>query len=268
MQAATAHKIVVVSMVGTAGVVVVGDFAKGDTPSARSLLGLGVVFALLAGASDVAPEAAGPFAGLVFAGAALTKGAPAFDALAHAAQSKAGLGGGSSPDFSSGTSGADTQGAGSPATTTGGASGANRDAPPSARARAAVTFARSAIGTPYVFGGTTRKGFDCSGLTQWAYRLAGVSIPRTSEEQHSAGFPKIPWGAFAPGDLIFSDWGDGQASPGHVVMYAGGGQTIAAPHSGATVELEPLSTFAGAPYRGACRPAPKAGANTLAHTTG
>ena len=123
----------------------------------------------------------------------------------------------------------------------------------------AVAFARGAIGTPYVWGGESSNGYDCSGLVQAAYSHAGKSIPRTSEEQWNAGYPDVPWGRWAPGDLIFSQWpGDG-TSPGHVVIYEGAGWTIAAPHTGTTVEREPVDTFKGSPYVGSKRPAPLSG---------
>lgn len=131
-----------------------------------------------------------------------------------------------------------------------------RDQSASAVALRAVAYCRGAIGTPYVWGGTTPNGYDCSGLVWAAYDSSGQSIPRTSEEQWAAGFMDVSWGEWAPGDLIFSQWpGDG-ASPGHVVIYEGDGWTIAAPHTGVTVEREPVSTFQGRPYVGSKRPAP------------
>lgn len=132
----------------------------------------------------------------------------------------------------------------------------------------AVHTARAAIGTPYRFGGVTPNGFDCSGLCQYSYKVAGLSIPRTSEEQYGAGYMEVPWGQFAPGDLIFSQWpGDG-TSPGHVVIYEGDGWTIAAPHTGVTVEREPVDTFRGAPYVGTRRPAPLSGATVATDSSG
>lgn len=62
------------------------------------------------------------------------------------------------------------------------------DAPASGRAAAAVAAARSALGRPYVWGANGPHGFDCSGLTQWAYAQAGVALPRTSQAQRYAGF--------------------------------------------------------------------------------
>lgn len=142
------------------------------------------------------------------------------------------------------------------------------DVQPSAQAQRAVAAARSVIGVPYLWGGVTPNGFDCSGLCQWAYLQAGKRIPRTSEEQWGAGYLHVPWGGWAPGDLIFSQWpGDG-ATPGHVVMYIGGGETIAAPHTGTTVQVEKVETFGGQHYVGSVRPAPLKGAQLVAPAHG
>lgn len=142
------------------------------------------------------------------------------------------------------------------------------DESPTALAARAVAVARAQIGVPYMWGGVTPNGFDCSGLCQYAYKVAGKAIPRTSQEQAAAGYPKVARDAWAPGDLIFSDFpGDTGGSPGHVVMYAGQGQCISAPHTGATVEYEPVSTFTGSVYRGSVRPSgPASGVPTLTPT--
>lgn len=133
------------------------------------------------------------------------------------------------------------------------------DALASAVALRALDYCRAAIGVPYQFGGTSRKtGYDCSGLVWAGYTAAGApsTFPRTSEDQWGADFPKVAWGAWAPGDLVFSDWNDGQPSPGHVVIYAGNGWTIAAPERGTTVQFEHVSTFAPPHYVGSSRPYP------------
>lgn len=102
--------------------------------------------------------------------------------------------------------------------------------------------AHSQLGVPYLWGGTTPgKGLDCSGLVQYAYAKAGISIPRTTYEQFKKGSP-VKWGKFRPGDLIFSDF-EGSGSPSHVVMYIGNGKVIAAPHTGSRVQIEDLSVF-------------------------
>lgn len=112
----------------------------------------------------------------------------------------------------------------------------------SAAGQAAVDAARSAIGTPYRWGGTGHDGFDCSGLTQWAWRQAGVDIPRTAEAQTVGR--QVSAEELAPGDLVVWD--------GHVAMYAGDGQIIEA---GDPVQTNPLrTTNMGMPFKGFYRP--------------
>lgn len=91
-----------------------------------------------------------------------------------------------------------------------------------------------AKGVPYVYGGTSMSGFDCSGLVQYVYGQAGFNLPRTSEEQASVG-KAVQEHDLQPGDLILSQWPGDDASPGHVAIYAGGGTLIEAPHTGENV---------------------------------
>jgi hypothetical protein len=91
------------------------------------------------------------------------------------------------------------------------------------------------IGTPYVWGGDRPGGFDCSGLVYYALRTIGItSVPRTSEEQWG-WVHKISKSQLRPGDLVFEQW-PGEASPGHVAIYVGGGQIIQAPQPGENVQ--------------------------------
>ncbi|MBD0708451.1 MULTISPECIES: NlpC/P60 family protein [unclassified Streptomyces] len=107
--------------------------------------------------------------------------------------------------------------------------------PASSRAAAAVLAARSVIGRPYVWGATGPSAFDCSGLMVWAYRQAGVSLPRTSQAQRYAG-RQVPLSQAQPGDLVTYR---GDAS--HVALYAGNGQVIHAPYPGARVRYDPVN---------------------------
>ncbi len=112
---------------------------------------------------------------------------------------------------------------------------------------AAVAAAESQLGVPYVWGGESPgHGFDCSGLTQWAWATAGVSIPRVASAQ-AAALPRVSLNALEPGDLLFYYNLDGDNTIDHVVMYVGSGpygtQTIIqAPYTGATVQYAPLFT--------------------------
>ncbi len=90
---------------------------------------------------------------------------------------------------------------------------------PNQRAAAAVHAALSQRGVPYVWGGTTPDGFDCSGFTQWAYRQAGLELPRLAQDQDTAGF-QVAQSQLQPGDLAV--WS------GHVAMYIGNGQLVEA----------------------------------------
>jgi cell wall-associated NlpC family hydrolase len=114
------------------------------------------------------------------------------------------------------------------------------------RAAQAVAFARAQLGKPYAWGATGPSSYDCSGLTQAAWRSAGVSLPRTTYAQIGAG-RRVPRGALAPGDLVVF-------YPGvtHVGLYIGGGKMIHAPHPGAPVRVAPVDEM---PFAGAVRPA-------------
>lgn len=124
-----------------------------------------------------------------------------------------------------------------------GLSGAPAGAPNS-RASAAVSYAYKALGSPYVWGATGPDAFDCSGLTQAAYRSAGVGLPRTTYAQIAAG-ERIPRSQLQPGDLVFFYRGIS-----HVGLYVGNGQMIHAPNPSAPVRLAPISQM---PFAGATR---------------
>ncbi|MFI7497295.1 NlpC/P60 family protein [Streptomyces sp. NPDC049687] len=106
--------------------------------------------------------------------------------------------------------------------------------PASGRAAAALAAARSALGKPYIWGANGPSGFDCSGLVQWSYAQAGVSLPRTSQAQAHAGRP-VPLSQAQPGDIVTY-----RSDASHVGMYAGNGQVIHAPYPGAPVRYDPV----------------------------
>ncbi|WP_063798230.1 bifunctional lytic transglycosylase/C40 family peptidase [Streptomyces sp. 150FB] len=128
-----------------------------------------------------------------------------------------------------------------------------------AQASTAINAAAAMIGTPYSWGGgntagpstgiccspaghtgTDIAGFDCSGLTLYAYARAGITLPRTAAQQYAASEPVKP-GEQQPGDLIF--YGSSAASIHHVGIYIGGGWMINAPRPGTQVRIDPMDSM-------------------------
>lgn len=125
-------------------------------------------------------------------------------------------------------------------------SGAGSGPAPAPRAGGVVSIAMQYLGVPYVWGGASPAGFDCSGLVMYVYSQVGISLPHSAAAQYEAGTP-ISQSELAPGDLVF--FGDGGIE--HVGIYIGGGSMIQAPYPGTVVQISPLS--GGGTYRGACR---------------
>lgn len=131
----------------------------------------------------------------------------------------------------------------------GGGGGQHYHGPTGTQAQKAVAFAYDQLGCPYVFGGTgpCGSGFDCSGLTSSAWAYAGISIPRTSEEQ--AGLPAVARADLQPGDIVEF------AGDSHVGLYVGGNEVIDAPQPGMNVEKISLNDpWYASNYDGAVRP--------------
>jgi peptidoglycan DL-endopeptidase CwlO len=107
------------------------------------------------------------------------------------------------------------------------------------------------VGKPYRWGATGPASFDCSGLVRFAYADAGLSLPRTSRQQWSAG-RHVRVADLRPGDLVF--WAHDPADPAtihHVGMYVGQGLMVHAHHTGALVRVDAVRPGG---YTGATRP--------------
>ena len=118
-------------------------------------------------------------------------------------------------------------------------------------AQVALSFALDQLGKPYVWGAEGPVSYDCSGLTMRAYESAGYQLPRTAAEQSMVGTP-VDVADLLPGDLLFyaTDPSD-LSTVHHVVMYAGAGLVVHAPHAGDVVRLGPM--WLGPEYAGAVR---------------
>ncbi|GAA2133551.1 hypothetical protein GCM10009760_09880 [Kitasatospora kazusensis] len=108
---------------------------------------------------------------------------------------------------------------------------------------AAISFAESKLGQAYVYGGTSDGGWDCSGLTQAAYRQAGISLPRVAADQADAT-TRVSLDSLQPGDLLF--WSNNGSNSGvyHVAMYVGNGEYVEAANPSAGVKTESISNWA------------------------
>jgi peptidoglycan DL-endopeptidase CwlO len=109
-----------------------------------------------------------------------------------------------------------------------------------------VGIAMQYLGIPYVYGGSTPAGFDCSGFTMYVFAQVGVSLPHNAAAQYGVGTP-VDRSQLQPGDLVFFN------GLGHVGIYIGGGSFIHSPHTGDVVKISSLSGWYSSTWVGARR---------------
>ncbi|GMA24734.1 hydrolase [Luteimicrobium album] len=137
-----------------------------------------------------------------------------------------------SPSSSTSASSASDSGTSDSGTSdSGSSSSSSSSVPSSANGSKIIAIASRYVGVPYVYGGTTPSGFDCSGFTSYVYAQIGISLPRSSSAQHYAG-TIVSRAEAKPGDLIWT--------PGHVAIYAGGNTIIDAPRPGKTIQFRSM----------------------------
>ncbi|MEA4920242.1 MAG: NlpC/P60 family protein [Clostridiaceae bacterium] len=103
-----------------------------------------------------------------------------------------------------------------------------------------IDYASTLLGTPYVYGGASPKGFDCSGFTKYVYSHFNISLPHSSSSQYKSSVTKISRSELQVGDLVF--FSSGGSGVGHVGIYVGGGSFIHAPSAGKSVCYDSLDS--------------------------
>ncbi len=122
----------------------------------------------------------------------------------------------------------------------------NPVAPPPGNYSGVVAIAMRYLGVPYVWGGESPSGFDCSGFVMYVYAQVGVSLPHNAAMQYGYGSP-VSMSQLEPGDLVFF------YGLGHMGIYIGGGSFIHAPHTGDVVKISPLGGYYSSVFVGARR---------------
>jgi peptidoglycan DL-endopeptidase CwlO len=119
-------------------------------------------------------------------------------------------------------------------------------APPPATHGGVVGIAMQYLGTPYIYGGASPSGFDCSGFVMYVYAQVGVSLPHNAAAQYGSGTP-VDRSQLQPGDLVFFN------GLGHNGIYVGGGSFIHSPHTGDVVKISSMTGWYASTYVGARR---------------
>lgn len=244
MDKKSAQTAVVVSAAGCFAFTALTAITGGGLKNAgKSFIGEAFIFLALAAGADVAPGVAGPFSYLVLATVGLTDGTKALKALDNI----------HSPTGDKANAITNAQAAAvnpqSPLdTNSGGTTPSLGGLNGSALAALIVKEAKSFQGTPYVLGGSSPSGFDCSGLVYYlGQKYAGITLPRRSQDQAKAGTAVSSILTAKPGDLLFftiSHAEGGEGTPNdHEGIYLGNGMMIEAPHTGDVVKIAPLQGF-------------------------
>ena len=113
-----------------------------------------------------------------------------------------------------------------------------------------LNYAAQFLGVPYVYGGSTPSGFDCSGFTSYVFKNTVGSIPRVAQAQYDAT-TRVSLENLLPGDLVF--FGSSAYSISHVGIYVGSNQFIHAPHTGEVVKYESLTGTYATRFQGGGR---------------
>ncbi len=111
-----------------------------------------------------------------------------------------------------------------------------------------IASAKEHLGVPYLWGGTTPKGFDCSGLLQYVFKQHGITLPRVSKDQARAGVAVSPADA-RPGDIVAFDNSRSRAGIDHIGLYLGNGKWLAAPRTGDVVKIQDVDLSKAAAIR-------------------